>query len=363
MRRRDVKQRGVFERPKGSGIYWVRYYVRGHEFREKVGGKQEAIDRYQQRKVQARDGTLPSRTPDVLFADFVREYLANEKHRMRSFRNYERHGRVWCARFDGRTLRSILPLDIDRCVTRRASEGVAPATINRELSFLRRVFNVALANDLVDRNPMRRIKLMRENNARVRWLTDDEETRLRAEVGEEHWPLVAFALHTGLRQAEQFRLRWCDVDLVNLVLTVPRSKHGESRHVHLNETAVAILRDTPSRCATEWVFPSRRGVTPLEAHNFLHRVFVPALERARIDDFRWHDLRHTFASRLVMAGADLTTVKELMGHKTLAMTMRYAHLSTAHRVAAVRMLDAPAASPDDCQTGTKPAPTGRDGAA
>src|SRR5437879_545599 len=144
MRRRDVKQRGVFERPKASGVYWVRYYVRGREFREKVGAKQEAIDRYQQRKVQARDGTLPSRAADVLFADFVREYLANEKHRMRSFRNYERHGRVWCARFDGRTLRSILPLDIDRWVTRRAAGGVAPATINRELSFLRRVFNVAL---------------------------------------------------------------------------------------------------------------------------------------------------------------------------------------------------------------------------
>jgi site-specific recombinase XerD len=362
-RRRDVKQRGVFERPKGSGVFWIRYYVHGHERREKVGSKQDAIDRYQQRKVEARNGTLPGRNREVLLSDFVTEYLANEKHRMRSFRNYERHGRVWSDRFSGRTLRSILPLDIERWIARRAAEDVTPATINRELSFLRRVFNVALANDLVDRNPMRRIKLMRENNARVRWLTDEEEARLRAEVGEEHWPLVAFALHTGLRQAEQFRLRWADVDLVNLVLTVPRSKHGETRHVHLNETAVAILRDAPSRCVSDWVFPSRTGATPLEPHNFLHRVFMPALGRAAITGFRWHDLRHTFASRLVMAGADLPTVKELMGHKTLAMTLRYSHLSTAHRVAAVRMLDAPAPSPEAGQTGTKPAPAATDGAA
>ena len=166
----------------------------------------------------------------------------------------------------------------------------------------------------------------------------------------------------GLRQAEQFRLRWCDVDLVNLVLTVPRSKNGETRHGHLNETAIAILRDAPSRCVSKWVFPSRTGATPLEPHNFLHRVFVPALGRAAITGFRWHDLRHTFASRLVMAGADLPTVKDLMGHKTLAMTLRYSHLSTAHRVAAVRMLDAPVPSAEAGQTGTKPAPAATNGA-
>lgn len=362
-RRRDVKQRGVFERPKGSGVYWIRYYAHGYERREKVGTKQEAIDRYQQRKVEARNGTLPARNRDTLLSEFVTDYLANEKHRMRSFRNYERHGKVWSERFRGRTLRSILPIDIERWIARRAADGASPATINRELSFLRRVFNVALANDLVERTPLRRIKFLRENNARVRWLTDEEEKELRKKVGEKPWPLVAFALHTGLRQAEQFGLRWEHVDLVNLVLTVPRSKHGEARHVHLNDTAVAILRDAPSRCLSEWVFPSRTGATPLEAHNFLHRVFVPALTEAGIRDFRWHDLRHTFASRLVMAGADLTTVKELMGHKTLAMTLRYAHLSTAHRVAAVRMLDASATSAEAGQTGTKPAPEATEGAA
>lgn len=361
MRRRDVKQRGVFDRPKGSGVYWIRYYVHGHERREKVGSKQDAIDRYRQRKTEARNGTLPARNREVLLSDFVTEYLANEKHRMRSFRNYERHGKVWSERFAGRTLRSILPIDIERWITRRASGGAAPATINRELSFLRRVFNVAMANDLVERNPFKRIKLLRENNARVRWLTDGEETRLRKEVGDEHWPYVAFALHTGLRQGEQFNLRWEHVDLVNLVLTVPRSKHGEARHVHLNETAVAVLRDAPSRCVSDWVFPSRTGATPLEPHNFLNRVFAPALKEAGIRDFRWHDLRHTFASRLVMNGVDLATVKELMGHKTLAMTLRYAHLSTAHRVAAVRMLDA--RTIDDGQTGTKPAPEATEGAA
>jgi site-specific recombinase XerD len=356
-RRRDVKQRGVFERPKGSGVFWIRYFVHGRERREKVGGKQEAIDRYRERKTQARDGTLPQRGGDRLLSDFVAEFLDGEKHRMRSFRDYARQGAVWSERFRGRTLRSILPLDIQRWASRRAQE-VSAATVNRELSLLRRVFNVAIANDLVERNPVKKVRFYRENNARVRFLTNDEETRLRTAIGEELWPLVAFALHTGLRQAEQFGLRWVDIDFANRVLTIPRSKHGDARHVHLSDTALAILQATPSRLKSPYVFPSATGETARDARNFYHRVFQPALRRARIDNFRWHDLRHTFASRLVMRGADLRSVQELMGHKTITMTLRYSHLSTAHRLAVVRLLDEAGAD----QTGTKPAPDASDAA-
>ena len=346
-----MKQRGVFERPKGSGIFWIRYHVHGRERREKVGGKQEAIDRYRERKTQARDGTLPQRSQDRLMSDFVTEYLDGERHRMRAFREYSRHGAAWSERFRGMTLRSILPMDVQRWATRRAEE-VSPATVNRELSFLRRVFNVALANDLVERNPVKKVRFYRENNARVRFLTDDEETRLRKVVDDTHWPVLAFALHTGLRQAEQFGLRWADIDFPNRVLTIPRSKHGETRHVHLSDTALAILQLAPSRLKSPYVFASATGETPLDARNFYHRVFQPALRRARIENFRWHDLRHTFASRLVMRGADIRSVQELMGHKTLTMTLRYSHLSSAHRIAVVCLLDA---SPEG-QTGTKPAP-------
>jgi integrase len=350
-RRRDVKQRGVFERPKGSGVFWIRYHAHGRERREKIGGKQEAIDRYRERKTQARDGTLPQRSQDRLLSDFVAEYLDGEKARMRAFREYHRHGEVWSERFRGMTLRSILPLDVQRWAARRAEE-VSPATVNRELSFLRRVFNVALANDLVERNPVKKVRFYRENNARVRFLSDDEEGRLRKAVDPAHWALIAFAVHTGLRQAEQFGLRWVDIDFGNRVLTIPRSKHGETRHVHLSDTALDILQAAPSRLKSPYVFASATGETPLDARNFYHRVFQPALRVARIENFRWHDLRHTFASRLVMRGADIRSVQELMGHKTLTMTLRYSHLSSAHRIAAVRLLDAPAGGP----TGTKPAP-------
>jgi site-specific recombinase XerD len=104
----------------------------------------------------------------------------------------------------------------------------------------------------------------------------------------------------------------------------------------------ALLRDLPSRLKSEYVFPSETEDSAIDANNFRRRVFQPAVEQAGIENFRWHDLRHTFASRLVMAGVDLRTVQELMGHKTIEMTLRYSHLSPAHQLDAVKKLDAPA---------------------
>jgi integrase len=188
----------------------------------------------------------------------------------------------------------------------------------------------------------------------VRFLTDDEEIRLRKAIGEAAWPMVAVALHTGFRQGEQFHLRWEHVDFTTGILTIPRAKSGEARRVPMNDVVRDILRTLPSRLKSPWVFPSTTGETPRDARNSMRRVFEPALKQAGIDGFHWHDLRHTFASRLVMAGVDLRTVQELMGHKTTAMTVRYAHLSPGHQLAAVQRL---AVAPTGTTTGTDDATT------
>ncbi len=339
---RVPKARGVFERPIGSGIWWVRYAdENGREHREKVGPKRLATAVYQKRKNEIRERRFfpeTIRRREALLSDVIDDYLKRVKGQLRSYRDYERYGETWKTVLGGKTLAQIVPGDVERYLAKRQGT-VKPATTNRELAFLKRVFNVAIADGKTERNPVCPVKLRKENNARVRFLTDEEEQRLREAIGEAEWPMVEVAMHTGLRQAEQFQLRWEHVDFTTGIITIPRSKHGETRRVPMNDTVRELLRTRTSRLKSEYVFPCGTGDTPIDACNYMRRVFVPGLNTAAIENFHWHDLRHTFASRLVMKGVDLRTVQELMGHKTITMTLRYAHLSPAHQLDAVQKLN------------------------
>jgi integrase len=335
------RQRGIFERPKGSGIWWARYHDQhGREHREKVGPKGLALKVYQKRKTEVQEGRyFPERLRrrDPLLRDVIDDYLPRVKGRLRSFPDHARCGRLWKDALGNYPLRQVVAGDVQRYVARRLTE-VRPATVNREVAFLKRVFNVAIEDGLADTNPVRKVRLLREDNTRVRYLADDEEARLRQEIGDPHWPVVALALNTGLRRAEQFNLSWEHVDFNANVLTIPRTKAGRTRRVPMNSLVRDHLRALPSRLKGPWVFPSASGETPLDSQNFMNRVFVPAVKRAGIQDFRWHDLRHTFASRLVMQGVDIRTTQELLGHADIRMTLRYSHLSPSHLLDAVEKL-------------------------
>ena len=162
-----------------------------------------------------------------------------------------------------------------------------------------------------------------------------------------------------VRQGNQFALRWDDVDFDAGTIRAAKSKSGLDYHVPMNDELRAMLTALPSRLRSPYVFPSATLTSPLDAKNYMHRVFSPALKKARIEGFRWHDLRHSFASRLVMAGVDLSTVCELMGHESITMTMRYAHLSREHKRDAVERLTRGATgtttgtSPDEAKTAAR----------
>jgi integrase len=213
---------------------------------------------------------------------------------------------------------------------------------------------MGMENGKVQSNPARLLKRKREDNGRVRFLnqftpakaeTDylkdcrDEESRLRAVIGRwyaAHLPEVEIALNTGMRPSEQYGLTWDRVDLLRRQITIPKSKNGKTRHIPFNSAALAafkVLRERSSDDAGA-VFVNMQG-EPLKGYK---HWFGEAISEAGLKDFTWYCLRHTFASRLVMAGVDLRTVAELMGHKTIQMTMRYAHLAPAHQLAAVERL-------------------------
>ena len=159
---------------------------------------------------------------------------------------------------------------------------------------------------------------------------------MKALVAEDDRDRVTMLLHTGFRRSELLGLRWRDVDFKGGVLTVQKAKNGETRHVPMTSTVRTILSRHPrSLDSGALVFPNAEGHRDLR---WAKKTVPGAFRAAQIEDFRFHDLRHTFASRLAMESVDLDTIRELMAPKTMAMTQRCSHLSPGHRRTAIERL-------------------------
>ena len=343
MARKEAKKvRGIYEKVPGSGVWWIRYSdATGRIRREKAGLKQTAETLYRKRKTEVLQGKkLPeTRRRVVSFEELAKDALAYSKAHKRSYDDDVSRMERLKSWFGDRQAEGITPGEMERRLAESAQEEKwAPATANRYRALLSLTYRLGIRNGKVSTNPARLVRHRQENNARIRWLTIEEEKKLRKVLEAEHaehLPEFDLALNTGLRLSEMYWLTWENVDLERRMLTVPRSKNGEKRHVPLNNAARGALeRLRPGDDATGWIVLNTQG----ERLTGPRYWFEPAIREAKIRDFHWHDLRHTFASRLIMAGVDLRTVQELMGHKTIAMTCRYAHLAPTYQLAAVERL-------------------------
>ena len=324
--------RGVFEKVPGSGEWWIRYVdASGRYRREKAGSKSTAIDLVRKRKTEALQGKkLPEklRRATVTFADISRDALAYSKAHKRTYTDdLARMERIlgW---FRDRSADSVTPQEIERhfeqCIE---DEKWAPSTVNHYRSLLSLTYRLAIRDGKATSNPARATRHRREDNSRVRYLTPEEETKLRAEM-ETRWashvPELDLALHTGLRLSEMYGLDWQDVDLARCLILIRRGKNGESRYARLNSVALKALDELRKRGdGTGAVIRNLEG-EPLAGPRYW---FEKAIEKAGIANFHWHDLRHTFASRLTMAGVGLRATQDALGHKSVAMTVRYSHLA------------------------------------
>jgi integrase len=192
-------------------------------------------------------------------------------------------------------------------------------TINRKLAFLKHLLSKAVEWGKVNENPLKKVRLYREDHARTRFLTDEEEANLLACCGPPLKPLVVTALNTGFRASELLSLTWQDVDFRRGLASVRAgyAMNGEARSIPMNDTLTMLMKSGKLHAAEgDQVFCNRHS----QPYRSFRTAFERAVRQAGIQDFTFHDLRHTFASRLVMAGVDLPTVKELLGHKDITMT-------------------------------------------
>ena len=226
----------------------------------------------------------------------------------------------------------------------RFKRKYSPATINRYLAALSHALTIA-TNDWgwLENSPMRKVSKNKEPRGRVRFLTDDERKALldacKDSVSEYLYPVVVLALSTGMRQGEILGLTWQDINLDKQYLILHETKNGERRRVPLAGLALAEIKklNKVRRIDTPVLFPH----PTLKDRLFdLRTPWETALAEAEIKDFRFHDLRHSTASYLAMNGASLAEIAEVLGHKTLQMVKRYAHLSEAHTSKVVASMNA-----------------------
>lgn len=275
---------------------------------------------------------------------------------------------------ENRKLTELSPWLIEKWRSRRLREGIKATTLNRALDNLKSVTAKAKRWGFIDVDPLadvRRLKVDRSPN--VRFLSADErkalfaalaareekirvardngnkwrkardrqlQPNLRARAFADHLtPIILLALNTGMRQGELFALRWADIDFENAVITIEgaRAKSGVTRHLPLNKTTQHTLLQWHGQTSKkfEYVFPGRNG----GVLNNVNKAWASVRAAAGLRNFRFHDLRHTFASTLVQEGVDLNTVRELLGHSSISMTLRYSHLAPSNRIDAVEKLE------------------------
>jgi integrase len=353
MARPRKKERGVIPRvnAKGAQVWYVRLKCEGRmRWFGAFSTQKEASDFYKAAKTDQRRGQFfpeqHQKLGSAKLADVLTAYMAQNRKRTRN--EDERFQRFWTERFPNGRLAQITPAVIEQVkqelLCRRVSEKqdrtLTPQTVMHYLKFLRHVLNRAVRDGHLSRNPFAQVTMPKPRTGRLRFLSLEEEQALYDKLPPQYAPWVRFAIVTGLRRTEQFKMKWADVDPVQGVLTLPETKAGNAQYVRLSREALAILETLKRGNTSVWVFPGyppkrRKRVGPppdrhVDPFNFYHRVYLPAVKAANLDGVIWHTLRHTFASRLAMAGATENDIASCLRHSSTALVRRYAHLSPSH---------------------------------
>jgi len=318
---------------KRQNVWWIDYYVCGQRKRERIGPSHKLAEEVlYKRKTEIAEGKFfPQRLRKAIsfneMADLYWELHAKHKPSA-SVAGYQL--KMLKAHFGNTSLDKITVPDILHYLNGVRERGSA-ATANRHHNTLRAIFNRAIEwEKSLGPNPAAKVKQFRVENSRTRFLENGEITRLLAVCDEDIQALVSFALFTGMRQAEILNLRWEHIDFTNGVIHVLKTKSGDPREIPIASTLRTLLDSLRKGDGGPVFNISARA---------LCRHFSKALYLAGIANFRFHDLRHTFASHFIMRTNDLPSTQKLLGHKSPRMTQRYAHLSKGHLQVEMQVFD------------------------
>lgn len=331
---------GIFKR---NGKFVIDYYKQGKRRRETLPTKSLALKALSIRKAEIaqRKFGIVGAASSPAFNVFAGRYRLLVSVHKKSLKNESYVIRTLTTLFGKRKLNEISNEDVEWFKSKRSRE-VKPATVNRELTVLRHMMSKAVEWDFIAKSPLNGVKILKVPETLERILDPSEESRLisACDLIRSRFlrSAILLALNTGMRRGELMSLTWDHIDFTrNVVRIVNAKSRSGNRSVPLNRMANAILTELQRSKTSLYVFPSNRKKDSRLLD--LKKGFKRAVKLANLRHIRFHDLRHTFATRLVQAGVDIITVQHLLGHAKITMTARYAHSPDPSRIAAVRQLD------------------------
>ena len=333
------RTKGLYKRG-NSKFYWMCYQDNSGEVQRKSTGKttqKEAEYVLVCRRKEIEEGGLPNvNKGKCKFAELAKEYDTWAKQQ-RGYRTKKFIMRQLVEEFGNLNVMDLNTMIVERYQTKHLSTR-KPATTNRMMACLKHMLTKAVDWDMASEETLkqvRKVKFLKENNKRLRFLDVDECKRLISCCPKHLKPIVITALNTGMRRGEILSLKWEQVDLRHGYISLRDTKSGEGREIPINKTLDGLFNEMPHSIESIYIFTDKDG----NPYKGVKRSFNTALRNAEIYGATFHTLRHTFASQLVMASVDLASVQELLGHKSLNMTLRYAHLAPEHKTKAVKKLD------------------------
>jgi len=315
---------------KKQGVWWIDFYACGQRKREKIGHSHKLAEEVlHKRKMEIAEGKyFPERqTKTVSFRDISEKYWKLHGQHLRSA-SWRYMLKEVTDRFGNKSAGDISVADIQAFYNELRARA-STSTANRHLTLLKSVFNRAIAWELFKgANPAAKITKAKEPPNRLRYLSQAELQRLLGRCDAKIYPILACALYTGMRRGEVMGLTWANVDLNQSIIYILQSKSGKPREIPIAANLHEILASIETAKPTDKVFDVP-NIT-------LRRHFDQLLKAAGIAGFRFHDLRHTFASHFIMKTGNLTALQKILGHASPIMTQRYAHLSSGYLQAEMR---------------------------